>query len=104
MRSWADRWVPVIGVYALILAVSAVPGDRLAGTPAVWSVVGHAVEYAVLAAAVPGPYAGRQLAWSRSPQPSRWGWSTSCSRPRWTARCRTSRTSASTGWARWPGC
>lgn len=62
MRSWAGRWVPVIGVYALILAVSAVPGDRLAGTPAVWSVVGHAVEYAVLAAAVhravAGPAAG----------------------------------------------
>lgn len=46
-------------MYAVILALSAVPGDELAATPAWTAVVGHAVGYALLAGAIHRAWGGR---------------------------------------------
>lgn len=53
------RWWPVAVVYAVILALSSVPGDSLAGTPGWTAVGGHATGYALLAFAAHRAAGGR---------------------------------------------
>lgn len=53
------RWAPVAVVYAVILTLSALPGDALEGTPGWSAVVGHASGYALLAASIHRAWDGR---------------------------------------------
>ena len=55
----ARTWGPAVAVYAVILAVSAVPGESLRGTPGWTAVAGHALGYALLAAALHRATGGR---------------------------------------------
>lgn len=48
MTSSLPRWLAPAAWYAVILAVSAIPGDDLAGTPGWLFWVGHLGEYGVL--------------------------------------------------------
>lgn len=56
------HWLEVAVVYAVILGVSSVPGDELAGTPGWLAVVGHATGYALLAGTIHRAVDGRSAA------------------------------------------